>query len=414
MCEKPLATRLEHCVDMHRALAANKTLRGETMLFSIGHVLRYSPHNMMLRRLLLEDRVIGDILSVVHTEPVGWWHFTHSYVRGNWRRESTSAPSLLTKSCHDIDLLLWILCSPVRHRKGDAPASPAHLPALVSSVGALEFFRMSRKPAAAGRASYCLSCPKDAACRYSAKRIYLGPDLVGLETGNRDWPVNVVVLEIESYQKPDEARAALLGGLAEDYDGEMADGQVGARNWFGRCVYESDNDVCDEQVVTMTWDEDLDTVRRSSTDWSPPVPGCADPGQGRGAKTATFHMVAQTSKQCERFSVWYGVEGEVHADSSSITIQDFATGKTTTHVPHREMAGHRDADWGLTQQFVRAVDMVKNHGWPTERAQNEIIACTLEEVIRSHAMVFCADEARREKKVVNWAEWWDEHVAGHV
>jgi hypothetical protein len=39
---------------------------------------------MLLRKLVLQDRVVGDILSVVHTEPVGWWHFTHSYVRGNW------------------------------------------------------------------------------------------------------------------------------------------------------------------------------------------------------------------------------------------------------------------------------------------------------------------------------------------
>ena len=72
MCEKPLATRLEDCVDMYRALRANKNEKGEEMVFSIGHVLRYSPHNMQLRKLVLEERVIGDVLSVVHTEPVGW------------------------------------------------------------------------------------------------------------------------------------------------------------------------------------------------------------------------------------------------------------------------------------------------------------------------------------------------------
>lgn len=68
MCEKPLATRLDDCVEMYRALKANKNEKGEQLVFSIGHVLRYSPHNMLLRKLLLEDRVIGDILSVVHTE----------------------------------------------------------------------------------------------------------------------------------------------------------------------------------------------------------------------------------------------------------------------------------------------------------------------------------------------------------
>jgi Predicted dehydrogenases and related proteins len=84
MCEKPLATTLSDCLDMYKALRHNTTLDGQQALFSIGHVLRYTPHNMLLRKLLLKDRVIGDVLSVVHTEPVGWWHFAHSYVRGNW------------------------------------------------------------------------------------------------------------------------------------------------------------------------------------------------------------------------------------------------------------------------------------------------------------------------------------------
>lgn len=80
MCEKPLAPNLEDCVAIYRSLLKE----GETEprnIFSIGHVLRYSPHNQLLRRLLLEDKVIGEVMSVNHTEPVGWYHFTHSYVR---------------------------------------------------------------------------------------------------------------------------------------------------------------------------------------------------------------------------------------------------------------------------------------------------------------------------------------------
>ena len=80
MCEKPLATTLEDCTRIYRALKPPAG-EGAKTVFSIGHVLRYSPHNMLLRKLLLEDRVIGDVLSIEHTEPVGWWHFAHSYVR---------------------------------------------------------------------------------------------------------------------------------------------------------------------------------------------------------------------------------------------------------------------------------------------------------------------------------------------
>jgi predicted dehydrogenase len=82
MCEKPLATSLDDCISIYRSLLPNLPENTTpTKIFSIGHVLRYSSHNMLLRKLLLEDKVIGEVLSINHTEPVGWWHFTHSYVR---------------------------------------------------------------------------------------------------------------------------------------------------------------------------------------------------------------------------------------------------------------------------------------------------------------------------------------------
>lgn len=74
MCEKPLATNLQDCIDIYRSI-------NPARIFSIGHVLRYSPHNVLLRKLLLVDKVVGDICSVNHTEPVGYWHFAHSFVR---------------------------------------------------------------------------------------------------------------------------------------------------------------------------------------------------------------------------------------------------------------------------------------------------------------------------------------------
>lgn len=81
MCEKPLATTLDDCLAIYKALSPFDPSKAPETIFSVGHVLRYSPHNVFLRKLLLEDKVIGDILSINHTEPVGWWHFAHSYVR---------------------------------------------------------------------------------------------------------------------------------------------------------------------------------------------------------------------------------------------------------------------------------------------------------------------------------------------
>ncbi|KAI9171301.1 oxidoreductase [Paramyrothecium foliicola] len=376
MCEKPLACSLEDCVDMYKALLPWQGSK----VFSVGHVLRYSPPNMLLRKLVVEDRIIGDISSIVHTEPVGWWHFTHSYVRGNWRNSKTTGPSLLTKSCHDIDLLLWLLCSPEKAGQGQP-----HLPSTVSSTGGLQFFKKSRKPAAAGSATNCMQCPLgDSGCKYSAKNIYLGSDLNGLGRGNTGWPVNVVVHDIEDLAMAETKEQKLKEALRDDYDSSVAEADISARNWFGRCVFESDNDVCDEQFVTITW-----------------------PESAQPAKRATFHMVAQTTKICQRYSNIYGDKGEIYADSTQIVVEDFTTGEQKKYYPRTEDTHHGGGDLGLTRQFVTACDKVKNFGWDADKAQNEFIGCTLEEVIRSHAMVFAAEEARLDDKVVKWADWWN-------
>ena len=79
LCEKPLATSLTDCQRIDRALKQAREA-GARAVFSTGHVLRYSPHNMLLKDLI-ETKAIGDVLSIEHTEPVGFWHFAHSYVR---------------------------------------------------------------------------------------------------------------------------------------------------------------------------------------------------------------------------------------------------------------------------------------------------------------------------------------------
>jgi predicted dehydrogenase len=79
--EKPLGTMMESCGRMYRALKDAERENKKETVFGICHVLRYSQHNMMLRHLVQEKEVIGDVLSMEHVEPVGWWHFSHSYVR---------------------------------------------------------------------------------------------------------------------------------------------------------------------------------------------------------------------------------------------------------------------------------------------------------------------------------------------
>ncbi|RAL01729.1 Gfo/Idh/MocA family protein [Aspergillus ibericus CBS 121593] len=397
LCEKPLALSLNDCLSVYRALSPNLS----TNIFSIGHVLRYSPHNILLRKLLLLDRVIGDIVSLEHTEPVGFWHFSHSYVRGNWRRETPNGDgSLLTKSCHDIDFIMWLLSSPPTDT--DTKTTPHH-PRTITSSGSLTQFRKTRKPPAAGDATNCLSCPAERDCVYSAVRIY---NDMHVAKGDIDWPVNIVCEDIEDIITPPRnskdtpmtqesiqlAQSHLLTRLGENYTTTTATTDpetIHSRPWYGRCVYESDNNVCDDQTVTITWD-------------------------GEAPKTALFHMIAPTEKQCERRGRIYGTLGEISYDSRTITIYSFQTRETTTiTVPKRppeEEKAHGGGDYGLARSFVDAVDAVVNKGVGVREAQRRFVGCDLEEAVRSHAVVFAAEEARREEKVVKWREWWGEKM----
>ena len=314
--------------------------------------------------------------------------------RGNWRKESVTAPSLLTKSCHDIDFILWMLCSPPNGE------TQPHQPSFVTSTGSRKFFRKERKPKQAGNATNCLSCTYEPDCIYSAKNIYVEKHLKKGDTG---WPVKIVNPEIEECYNTSGLGAAtekLLNNLAEDYTNDTPVNEVEARPWFGRCVWESDNDVCDDQCVTITWEDD--PIHKDSEGL--PIL------EGRGAKTAQFHMVAFTEKICERRGRIYGTKGEIEYDSQTIKVHDFATGKTTPYIPRQAGGGHGGGDEGLARQFAMAVDAVDNQGMPTAEAQRKFLGCDLGEAFRSHAMVFAAEEARNDRKVVAWRQWWEDQV----
>ena len=392
LCEKPLAISLADCLSISSALSAHPP-----KVVSIGHVLHYSPHNITLRKLLTSDQVIGEIVSIEHTEPVGWWHFSHSYVRGNWRRATPEGVgSLLTKSGHDIDFILWLLCSPST-LTGDRP----HLPSTISSNGAITHFRRARKPRAADNATNCLSCPAEPDCIYSAKKIYR--DRFLRQEKDTGWPLKIVVPEIEdivSAKGWDAAEKRLMERLEENYNQMTTDGDaIASRSWYGRCVYESDNNVVDDQIVSLDWEED-------------PIPG---QNHGRGPKRALFHMTYPTQAQCERRGRVYGTLGEMAYDSHTITVHTFADSKTIVHdIPKQALEvekSHGGGDWGLAGAFVEAVDKVEAGVLNVAQAQREIVGCDLEEIILSHAVVFAAEEARRERRVIDWAEWWQRNGA---
>ena len=123
---------------------------------AVAHVLRYTPYTRLVRRLL-DEGAVGEVVSVEHLEPVGFFHHAHSYVRGNWRREDEAGPMLLAKCCHDLDWLSHIVGRALR--------------VAVSSFGSLGRLRPEHRPE--GAADRCLDCAIEPDCAYSARQIYL-------------------------------------------------------------------------------------------------------------------------------------------------------------------------------------------------------------------------------------------------
>ncbi|MFI6926056.1 Gfo/Idh/MocA family protein [Nonomuraea spiralis] len=202
LLEKPMAVTEDDC----RAIVAAAERSGA--VFAVCHVLRYTPYTRALKELLDAGRV-GEVVSVQHLEPVGWWHQAHSYVRGNWRRTDESTFMLLAKSCHDLDWLVHLTGRRVTR---------------VSSFGGLHHFRPENRPA--GAADRCLDCAVEPGCPYSAARIYL--PLAGQDV----WPLSVLT--------DDVSEQGVLEAL-----------RTGP---YGRCVYACDNDVVDHQVVNLEFD----------------------------------------------------------------------------------------------------------------------------------------------------------------
>ncbi|MCX4787443.1 Gfo/Idh/MocA family oxidoreductase [Streptomyces sp. NBC_01221] len=205
LLEKPMAPSEADARRIVDAAARND------VLLAVCHVLRYTAYSLKLKELIVSGR-IGDVVSVEHLEPVGWWHHAHSYVRGQWGVEAESSSMLLAKSCHDIDWLGHVVGKPVRQ---------------VSSFGGLYHFRPENKPAEAG--NRCVSCPIERSCAYSAVRIY--ERFLGDPVFER-WPLGVLTDDVT----PAGVTKALTDGP------------------YGECVYNGRNDVVDHQVVNLEYE----------------------------------------------------------------------------------------------------------------------------------------------------------------
>ena len=317
LLEKPMAP-----TEAGSSAIAEAAERAGIML-SVCHVMRYSAYTRTLKKLIDDGRV-GDVISVQHLEPIGWWHFAHSYVRGNWRRQDESSPMLLAKCCHDIDWLAHII---------DRPALR------VSSFGGLSHFRHENRPT--GAADRCLDCAVEPDCPYSAPRTYLP---FADDPARHHWPLGALT----SDPSPEGVRRALRDGP------------------YGRCVYACDNDVADQQVVTIEYE---------------------------GGVTASFTATAFTPKESRKTRI-FGTHGAVDGDGLRLTVDDFVTGtREVIETLDGEVAtdgDHGEADQALLDAFVGAVA----DGDPSRLLSDARTS------LASHRLVWAAERARHSGTVV--------------
>jgi predicted dehydrogenase len=316
LLEKPMATTALECVEICEAVKNNG------VKLCVCHVLRYAPFFVKIKEII-DSGLIGDIATIQHAEGVGWWHQAHSYVRGNWRNEKLSSFMLLAKSCHDIDIINWWIGKKCKS---------------VASFGHLKHFTPENKPQ--GSADRCVNCTlADSGCAYSAKKLYKG----FFDKGHYDWPVNVLISDFTK----------------EALDEALETGP------YGRCVYCCDNDVVDNQVVIMDFEDGV---------------------------TANFTMTAFTPGG--RQTKIMGTEGYLEGDEKTLRVFSFKTEKWQefdfTTSGGNVSDGHGGGDFGLMSSFVGSMSSGDQSG----------IRTGAEETLLSHLMTFAAEKARLENSVI--------------
>lgn len=312
LLEKPMSPEPQECIEMAAAAKENNKL------LTICHVLRYTPFWQNIKKVIDEGE-IGDIVSIQLNENVEVMHMSHSFVRGNWNNSDNSSPMILQKSCHDMDILMYLMNQKCKN---------------VSSFGSLMHFNQSNAPA--GAPLRCLDgCPAENECVFHAGRYYLGE--------GKGWAKKFTT---------DHTREGIIEALNTTP--------------YGKCVYQSDNNVVDHQVVNLEFEN--------------------------GA-TATFSMCGFTREQTRIVQIM-GTKGEIRGkmDENSISIFDFLTQHETVINLSKPLSGHGGGDDAIVREFLQEV---RNYSGGEGRSSASVS-------LQSHLLAFAAEESRLQNgKVIN-------------
>ena len=356
LLEKPAAPTLAALTDLAGVV------RRTGARIAVGHVLRFTPFWRAVRDVVAAG-ALGDLATIEVRENIGFWHFAHSFVRGNWRNTAESSPMVLAKTCHDLDLIRWLA--------GAAPKT-------VASEGSLQHFRPENAPE--GAPARCTDgCPAAADCPFYAPRYYL--DALRDVTGH---PVTML--------GDDLSPAGRLAALR--------------RGPYGRCVYHCDNDVADHQQTLLRFPSGLTATLTASAFTAENTRHLAITGT-RGQLHG--HMESGEIR-VDLFSPSGRLPDAVLA-LPGVELVESGTDGPLGHATHTLVArpapesgpgagpsgrgGHAGGDDGLMDAFCRAVvDGTVGSG--------ELSFAT---ALDSHLMAFAAEWSRAGAGVVDFGRW---------
>ena len=284
LLEKPIAPSEKECLDILNL--ANKTGR----IVAVCHVLRYAPYFIKLREMI-QSGAIGKLISIQHLEPIEHIHMSHSYVRGNWHNSKETTPIILAKSCHDLDILRWLIDKPCKS---------------IAAFGSLKWFKKENAPE--GSTNRCTDgCAVEKNCPYSALKIYNKPN---------GWS--------SVFDLPDDI------SKHEEYILE----QLKTTN-YGRCVYRMENDQPDHYITSMEFEDEI-TANFSMEAFT----------SYHGRRTRVMGSHGDITGDMTEFT---------HTDflTGKKTIWDISVDKNNNS--GYQGSGHGGGDWRLVTDWINAV-----------------------------------------------------------
>lgn len=313
LVEKPLATKPEEFIRFYDSAAAYKGI------CIVCHQMRLIPSFGTIKELVASGSY-GEIVTIQHSENLSYDHMAHSFVRGFFNNDRLT-PMLLAKSCHDMDFLTYLI---------DKPA------VRVCSFGALKHFTRANCPK--GAPKFCLEgCPHSDTCPYDVAKLYFEPDTDP-----------AFLRQMGVITSKDQLRELLM------------------KNRFGKCVYQTDNNVVDTQVVQIEFAESIHV---------------------------SFTMCGHNGVE-RRITKISLTGGEIVYDAGTpniITAYRYAPVRRTETIKVFSQGTHSGGDRAIMENFINAIVTGDRSKLKTQIAKS----------LEGHLLVFAAEASRREGKIID-------------